>query len=102
MGKMECKLHVTLKIGIQGFTQEATEVPVVLCCPLHPSAGKRRHISPMTRGRIVAFEKKMDLQNGVCRVSADTSRYARGPHLSQADGSPDLPPLCSFHVVLVR
>lgn len=70
MGKMECKLHVTLKIGIQGFTQEAAEVPVVLCCPLHPSAGKRRHISAMTRGRIVAFgENELTKQRllGVCR-----------------------------------
>lgn len=70
MGKMECKLHVTLKIGIQGFTQEAAEVPVVLCCPLHPSAGKRRRISAMTRGRIVAFEKNGLTKRrllGVCR-----------------------------------
>lgn len=41
------------------------------------------------------------LQNSVGRASDDESSDARGPHLSQADGPPDVAPLRSLHVVLV-
>lgn len=51
--------------------------------------------------RVKVFFFFFYLQNSVGRASDDESSYARGPHLSQADGPPDVAPLRGLHVVLV-
>lgn len=99
--KTRRRLHVAFEIRIQGFAQEAAEVTVVLRRPLRPSAGREKTRVSHEARKDHERRLKIGLQDGVRRASPDESGHARDPNLSHVDRSPDVPPLCRLHVVLV-